>query len=42
MAIVFRVIEFAPRFMQFGRAFRPTQLVRIVEPLEGTPRIVVC
>jgi GH15 family glucan-1,4-alpha-glucosidase len=38
---VFRVIDFAPRFMQFGRAFRPTQLVRIVEPLEGTPRIVV-
>ena len=39
----FRVIDFAPRFLQFGRAFRPTQLVRIVEPIEGTPRIaVVC
>jgi GH15 family glucan-1,4-alpha-glucosidase len=39
----FRVIDFAPRFLQFGRAFRPTQLLRIVEPLEGTPRIaVVC
>lgn len=39
----FRVIDFAPRFIQFGRAFRPTQLIRIVEPLEGTPRItVVC
>jgi GH15 family glucan-1,4-alpha-glucosidase len=38
-----RVIDFAPRFMQFGRAFRPTQLMRIVEPIEGTPRIsVVC
>lgn len=37
----FRVIDFAPRFMQFGRAFRPTQLVRIVEPIEGTPRIGV-
>jgi len=39
----FRVIDFAPRFIQFGRAFRPTQLIRIVEPIEGTPRIaVVC
>src|SRR4051812_23609402 len=32
----FRVIDFAPRFLQFGRAFRPTQLVRIVEPIEGS------
>lgn len=39
----FRVIDFAPRFLQFNRAFRPTQLIRIVEPIEGTPRIsVVC
>ena len=39
----FRVIDFAPRFLQFGRAFRPTQLMRIVEPIEGAPRIaVVC
>jgi GH15 family glucan-1,4-alpha-glucosidase len=39
----FKVIDFAPRFLQFGRAFRPTQLIRIVEPIEGTPRIeVVC
>lgn len=39
----FRVIDFAPRFIQFGRAFRPTQLIRIVEPIEETPRIkVVC
>lgn len=39
----FRLIDFAPRFFQFGRAYRPTQLVRIVEPIEGTPRIaVVC
>jgi GH15 family glucan-1,4-alpha-glucosidase len=37
----FRVIDFAPRFLQFGRAFRPTQLMRIVEPIEGTPRIMV-
>ena len=39
----FRVIDFAPRFLQFDRAFRPTQLIRIVEPIEGTPRIsTVC
>ena len=39
----FRVLDFAPRFIQYDRTFRPTQLFRIVEPLEGTPRIrVVC
>ena len=39
----FRVVDFAPRFIQFGRAFRPTHLIRMVEPIEGTPRIsVVC
>jgi GH15 family glucan-1,4-alpha-glucosidase len=39
----FRVIDFAPRFLHYDRAFRPTQLMRIVEPITGTPRIsVVC
>jgi GH15 family glucan-1,4-alpha-glucosidase len=39
----FRILDFAPRFMQHDRAFRPTQIMRIVEPLSGTPRIcVVC
>ncbi len=37
----FRVIDFAPRFLLFERPFRPTKLVRIVEPLSGTPRIRV-
>jgi GH15 family glucan-1,4-alpha-glucosidase len=37
----FRVIDFAPRFMVRDKAFRPTQLVRIVEPLEGAPRVRV-
>ncbi len=36
-----RVIDFAPRFVQYDRAFRPTQLIRIVEPMSGTPRIRV-
>ncbi|MFN9808353.1 MAG: glycoside hydrolase family 15 protein [Deltaproteobacteria bacterium] len=34
-----RVIDFFPRFVQHERTFRPTQLVRIVEPISGTPRI---
>ncbi len=39
----FRVYDFAPRFEQHDRSFRPTQLFRIVEPLRGQPRIrVVC
>lgn len=39
----FQVVDFAPRFDQYDRTFRPTQLYRIVEPIEGTPRIrVVC
>jgi GH15 family glucan-1,4-alpha-glucosidase len=38
----FRVIDLAPRFMLHERSFRPTKLVRIVEPLSGTPRIRVC
>jgi GH15 family glucan-1,4-alpha-glucosidase len=37
----FRVLDFAPRFVQHDRNFRPTQLMRIVEPLSGTPRISV-
>jgi GH15 family glucan-1,4-alpha-glucosidase len=37
----FRVLDFAPRFAQHGRNFRPTKLIRIVEPLEGTPRVRV-
>jgi len=39
----FRVVDFAPRFVQHDRIFRPTQLFRIVEPIEGAPRVqVVC
>ncbi len=37
----FRVLDFAPRFEQHECMFRPTQIVRIVEPLEGTPSILV-
>jgi GH15 family glucan-1,4-alpha-glucosidase len=39
----FRVLDFAPRFMQHERTFRPTHLHRIIEPLSGTPRVrVIC
>lgn len=37
----FRLLDFAPRFMQHDRIFRPTQLFRIVEPIEGTPLVRV-
>lgn len=37
----FRILDFAPRFLQYERSFRPTKLIRIVEPLSGTPRIRV-
>jgi GH15 family glucan-1,4-alpha-glucosidase len=37
----FRVLDFAPRFIQYQRAFRPVQLFRIVEPLSGTPLVRV-
>jgi GH15 family glucan-1,4-alpha-glucosidase len=37
----FRVLDFMPRFALHGRFFRPTQLHRIVEPIDGTPRVCV-
>jgi GH15 family glucan-1,4-alpha-glucosidase len=36
-----RITDFAPRFMRFGRMFRPAMLIRIVEPIEGAPRLTV-
>jgi len=36
-----RITDFAPRFRQFGRVFRPPQLFRIIEPVAGLPRITV-
>ena len=39
----FRVLDLAPRFDQLNRMFRPTMLIRIVDPLEGTPWVTaVC
>lgn len=39
----FRITDFAPRFYHFERYYKPTMLVRKIEPLRGTPRIrIVC
>ncbi|MCC6277227.1 MAG: glycoside hydrolase family 15 protein [Oligoflexia bacterium] len=39
----FQIIDFCPRFEQHGRMFRPLSLVRIIEPVSGSPSIkVVC
>ncbi|MEO8673645.1 MAG: glycoside hydrolase family 15 protein [Tahibacter sp.] len=37
----FRIVDFAPRFARGDRMCRPTQLIRIVEPLDGAPVISV-
>lgn len=37
----YRVTDFAPRFHQFDRFFKPLMLIRKIEPLEGLPRIKV-
>ena len=41
MAGTVRITDFAPRFQNYGRIFRPPQLVRIIEPIAGMPRITI-
>ncbi len=36
-----KITDFAPRFRQFGRVFRPPQLIRIIEPISGLPRVTI-
>ena len=36
-----KIVDFAPRFLMFDRHFRPTTIVRYVEPLEGNPRVTI-
>ena len=38
---VARITDFAPRFKQFGRVYRPAMLVRCIEPVAGAPRLRV-
>lgn len=35
------IVDFCPRFRRLGRAYRPVAFVRIVRPVEGSPRMVV-
>ncbi len=36
-----RITDFAPRYRNFGRMSRPPQLVRMIEPVAGLPRITL-
>ena len=33
------IVDFAPRFRQYGRIYRPLMLVRLVRPVSGSPRV---
>jgi GH15 family glucan-1,4-alpha-glucosidase len=37
----FEVIDFAPRFRQYDRSFKPTQLMRRIRRIDGDPRVRV-
>lgn len=37
----FQITDFAPRFEQHGRMYRPMSIFRIVEPIRGAPQIRV-
>ncbi|RFB01723.1 glycoside hydrolase family 15 protein [Parvularcula marina] len=36
-----KITDFAPRFTDRGRLFRPSSIVRMIEPLKGLPRITI-
>lgn len=36
-----KITDFAPRYPHYGRHYKPSKIVRIVEPISGTPRIKV-
>jgi GH15 family glucan-1,4-alpha-glucosidase len=36
-----RITDFCPRFVEYGRMFRPSMVIRIVEPIRGRPRVTV-
>jgi GH15 family glucan-1,4-alpha-glucosidase len=36
-----RIVDFAPRFLRFGRMFHPPMLVRRLEPAAGRPRVTL-
>ena len=36
-----RITDFAPRFQEHGRTYRPPTLMRIIEPIAGMPRVTI-
>ena len=36
-----RITDFAPRFFEYHRIYRPPQIMRIIEPVTGLPRITI-
>lgn len=37
----YRITDFAPRFFQSDRYFKPLMFIRKIEPLEGAPKVIV-
>ena len=37
----YQITDFCPRFLQYGRVYRPAALFRIIEPLSGSPSVRV-
>lgn len=37
----YRITDFCPRFLQFGRTFRPFAVFRVLEPIKGHPNVRV-
>jgi GH15 family glucan-1,4-alpha-glucosidase len=35
----FEIIDFCPRYRQFGRVYRPLAFIRLIKPITGAPRI---
>ncbi len=38
----FKIVDFAPRFYQYERYFKPLMMVRKIVPLSGRPRVRIC
>lgn len=36
-----KVVDYAPRFLQYGRLFRPVMMIRTLVPLQGSPQVRV-
>lgn len=37
----YKITDFAPRFLQFDRYFKPLMFIRKIEPIAGTPRVII-